>query len=418
MKLALWAGVGAIWAVALGWSGSEPDRPLVVLVGGDTDGYLSPCGCVKPMSGGIRRRASAIGELAPTERALIVDNGALIAGIGRQDEIKAETMAESLRALGVDAVNLGPQEAAVGAGLVLSIHRLSGNKFVATAMEPSETNPVPRWIEADGALVGGVPAIPASVAIPLGERAIPLDRAIDDLVQEASIAGLHPVLLLQGDRLLAERIASDHPGLRLIVYRSTGKPPEEPVRVGQTLLITPGDKGKQIVRAELGAQDAYAVVDLGPQFSDDPSVSRIYAAYQRRVADERLLDRLPRSPSDPFIGSRACGSCHAEAYAVWEKSEHASALKTLEDDGHDRDPDCTGCHVVGLDREGGFTSRSRTPELADVGCESCHGPGRKHALDPQNNPMVRLGPGSCGSCHNADHSPTFDWETYWAKIAH
>ncbi|MBC8065424.1 MAG: cytochrome c family protein, partial [Chlorobia bacterium] len=113
-----------------------------------------------------------------------------------------------------------------------------------------------------------------------------------------------------------------------------------------------------------------------------------------------------------------CGKCHTESEKVWKKSKHAVALKTLEREGHDRDPDCVECHVVGLASIYGFTSRKATPGLTDVGCESCHGPGAKHSLTPKEVPMGKVGQESCMPCHKSENSPHFDFAKYWAKIAH
>ena len=88
-----------------------------------------------------------------------------------------------------------------------------------------------------------------------------------------------------------------------------------------------------------------------------------------------------------FAGNAACASCHTRATQVWKHSLHAKALETLQKRAHDRDPDCLPCHVVGLSSRNGYRSPKLTPQLAFVGCESCHGSGADHAKDP----FVRLG---------------------------
>jgi hypothetical protein len=110
--------------------------------------------------------------------------------------------------------------------------------------------------------------------------------------------------------------------------------------------------------------------------------------------------------------------CHAEDYRIWQRTAHAKAMQTLIDEKHDKDPECVVCHVVGLEFEGGFQSMQKTPTLKDVGCESCHGPARKHVQDPENHRLGKAGEKSCMSCHVPAHSPGFDFETYWKKIEH
>lgn len=154
------------------------------------------------------------------------------------------------------------------------------------------------------------------------------------------------------------------------------------------------------------------------EWDDNKDVSLIYSRYLKRVTSEKLLEQMPRSEGEKFAGSKTCGSCHADAYKIWANSLHSSALKTLENDGHARDPDCVSCHVVGLDKDTGFMDRSSTPELTDVGCESCHGAGSAHSMKPESIDMIKIGANSCMSCHVKNHSPKFDYERYWQKIKH
>lgn len=378
------------------------DETRVILVAGDFSGYLSPCGCTKPMSGGIRRLATAVRSLGPAGRTTLLVNGPLVHGHARQDEVKAETLAEALKAMDAAAVHLTSRDIGLGDGVVGSIARLSGDRVIA-ADRPA----IPPRLVSGPLLIGAAG----------GAAAESLAR---DLAREAQEADLLPALLLDGGRDQARRLAEAVPGLRLVVYRSGSRPPTEAERIGKTTLVTPGEKGKAILRLELKSRELarYRVVELGPEFEDDQRVSGIYRTYQSRVRDEKLLERVPRSKAEKYAGSSACMTCHSHAWDVWKASRHSRALKTLEDDGHDRDPDCTGCHVVGLADTTGFISRKETPDLADVGCESCHGPAADHVRDPYKFRLPMFGEKACMPCHVPEHSPGFDFRTYWEKIKH
>ena len=62
-------------------------------------------------------------------------------------------------------------------------------------------------------------------------------------------------------------------------------------------------------------------------------------------------------------------------------------------------------------------------KLADVGCESCHGPGSLHVEQHRAGGQVTfkfrpLGAGDCRKCHHGEFSRPFDWEVFWPHIQH
>lgn len=402
---------------------SKPRHTLVILTG-DTDGYLTPCGCSDPMSGGIRRRSQAIwSQLGNNTSArpnhLVLDNGNLVSGTSRQDEIKAETMAQVFRGAPYDAINVGPADAALGKGSILAIQQLSGEKLLASSLPATSELGIQRWLVKPPFLVIGVAAEPQAIGEPLGEEASSLESTLTEGVSEAEAAGLTPILLLQGGYEKAVEIAKAFPSLALIQYRASGSPAVKQEVVGTTWLVSPGDRGRHILRLTFdGKFESYNPIELTPHIHDDVMTSHYFKTYLQRISEERLLDNLPREGSAAFAGNGTCVSCHTEAGAVWKTSAHAQALKTLEKKGHEVDPDCVGCHVVGLEKEGGFQSRQKTPELANVGCESCHGAGKGHSLKPLIVKMGKVGERSCAPCHVTDHSPGFDFKKYWETIKH
>lgn len=411
---ALLAGI-----VAMGLS-SPPSANHVLVLMGDTDGYLSPCGCTKPMTGGIRRRATAVRSLTSGQDATVLENGGLIHGSGRQDHLKAEALAESLRHMGVTAANLTPSEAGLGAGLLQSLQNLAGEVFVQSNLRESATLSTPAFRISGPLLVGGASSGHARIARSIGETSEGNDRAAERLIEAAQESGKFPVLMLHDGRAEAERLATAFPKLGLIQFRSTGRPLAEPIVIGTTWLVSPGEKGKFVLRVlfEDGKPAAYSPVELGPDFADDPTVSRVYRRYLAQVEREDLLGKLPRKSAPKYAGTAACTSCHLEAAKVWKNSAHAKALRTLIADGHGRDPDCVSCHVVALDKTTGFQSVKKTPQLANVGCESCHGPGASHVASKGKVRMGRVGEKSCAPCHVPEHSPGFGFAEYWRKIAH
>ncbi|MCK6631291.1 MAG: hypothetical protein L6Q31_02825 [Fimbriimonadaceae bacterium] len=408
-----WLAVGSL-------RGPNDPQEWVVVLTGDNRGYLAPCGCSSPMIGGVVRRATALKSLTAGKQALVLDNGGWVEGTGRQDVLKAEALAQLASLSKVSAVNLAPSEAKLGRGQVLALQNLSGGRFVSSCVASGDELDMARFASVGPFLVGGVSGDPGAVASPLGLRPLALDRAVETLIEEASHGRLVPVLMLQGTLEQAREVAKQHPKLRLIAYRSGGTPPE-PEQVGETLLASCGDKGKYLASLRWDGKkfSSFRVTALDLTHADDPNAQRLYRSYLDRVGEEDLLAKLPRTPSEVgFVGSERCGTCHKLAHGVWSESAHAKALATLEKVGHDRDPDCVGCHVVGLESKGGFASREVTPSLAGVGCENCHGPGARHVLDPFNHSLAAGGEKSCAKCHVPDHSPKFVYDAYWPKISH
>lgn len=409
----------AAGAAGLTYSMAGAPSRVTVVVSGDMKGYLSPCGCSYPMIGGIKRRAAAVGELAKSSSLVVVDNGGLVSGTTRQDEIKAETLAEALALMGADAVNLGAEEARLGKDMLASLQRLSGERLVCSQLPAPAPLGIKPFVAKGGYLIGGACAEPEPIGKALGVRPIPLDKAVARLVEEASKRRLQPFLLLRGSEAEARAVASRHPKLAVIVFSSSGDPLARPLRVGNTRLLTPGEFGKHLVLLQQDRKGSlsYRTAPLSPEYPDDTAMSGVYSAYLSRVKGERLLDQWPRVHTDAYAGSESCKGCHAEAYEIWQGSKHARALATLEKEGHDFDPDCVSCHVTGLSSKEGFVTRAQTPALANVGCESCHGPLAEHAKAPKDKrPGKARVP--CFSCHNAGHSPQFDYWAYWPRISH
>jgi nitrate/TMAO reductase-like tetraheme cytochrome c subunit len=117
-----------------------------------------------------------------------------------------------------------------------------------------------------------------------------------------------------------------------------------------------------------------------------------------------------------YSGSEACGICHEAEQETWFFTKHASAYNTLVKHGEANNEECVGCHVVGYSEPGGFTSAEKTPELEDVGCESCHGRGGGH-LSPDSAPEDDYS-AACAACHTPEHSLGFEYAKLLPRISH
>jgi hypothetical protein len=88
------------------------------------------------------------------------------------------------------------------------------------------------------------------------------------------------------------------------------------------------------------------------------------------------FEKVPEGQT--FVGTKVCGSCHFDQLLDWKKTKHAKGFEILPMK-YREDKSCLKCHTTGLGDPTGFKSVAETPELIGASCESCHGPGSKHA---------------------------------------
>lgn len=162
--------------------------------------------------------------------------------------------------------------------------------------------------------------------------------------------------------------------------------------------------------------------DFALQNAETHPMGHILAGYRNVTADafRAAADRKAKEQEgkeSPFAGAEACRSCHPAAYDAYQKSAHAHAIPTLVKKKQNLNGECVGCHVVGFDEPGGYIDQERTPHLANVQCEVCHGPRKAHSQDPFKNAGDNAKE-VCVSCHHVPHSSAFDYASYWLKIQH
>lgn len=125
-----------------------------------------------------------------------------------------------------------------------------------------------------------------------------------------------------------------------------------------------------------------------------------------------------------YAGSKACSQCHETQHANFSKyskkahSWQSVAVMKPKLKEHEL-KQCYECHTTGYGKPGGFVSIEATPQLADVGCETCHGPGAEHAAsgDPRHitrRPTTQ----TCTQCHNPQRVEDFRFKPLIFSGAH
>ncbi len=121
--------------------------------------------------------------------------------------------------------------------------------------------------------------------------------------------------------------------------------------------------------------------------------------------------------SGRYAGSSACEGCHEKEYGNYKKySKKAHSSKSVKIMAGDLTPEelkeCFVCHTTGYGKPGGFESFEKTPEMADAGCEVCHGPGADH-VEAGGDPSLikgKLDVKDCETCHNSERVSAFDYK--------
>lgn len=376
-------------SLALSMKPSAKSQTLVII--GNFQGQLTPCGCTKPMSGGILRMASLLDQIGSKNRSLIV-TGDLRGEIGRQSELKLDALGDFLIENKVSAVGLGAKDLELGNEIWQSFK----------ARVPNVVSPG-QYVDSGDYRIFSFGPTPSN-----------------QMVSLVSGSKKAPIVLFDGSESEAEAFAKlvKVPS-GLIIFKSSARPSQQAKKLNGWLLCSPGEKGKSVLTIRLNKDqfDQYRTYELTPSYADSPSTKKMYNRYLGRVRDEKLLTQIQRSDAAGYVGDEGCSTCHTKEASIHEKTAHARAIQSIQKTGHEIDPDCVGCHVVGLEALDGFQSVTTTPKLARVGCESCHGAGRDHTSNPKIKTRLSA-KAACASCHNSEHSPGFEFATMWAKIRH
>src|SRR5262249_32258702 len=196
------------------------------------------------------------------------------------------------------------------------------------------------------------------------------------------------VLLYQGNekeadlcaQFCAQERAKDptFPRVDVILYadEKESEPADKEQRVGQSILINVGHKGRNV--GVVGAyrpavpgqpwQLRYQRVEIGPEYETPKGMERtnpviaLMQDYADEVKNGNFLAKYPRkkprvqgkSPAASSVGSERCEKCPPHVYKVWSKPKHMEAYDTLEKKAvrptnRQFDGECLVCHVVGFE---------------------------------------------------------------------
>jgi hypothetical protein len=166
------------------------------------------------------------------------------------------------------------------------------------------------------------------------------------------------------------------------------------------------------------------LLELSSDLPDHPATAALVAAAKARLATVDAPSAGAGASfqlgTSPWVGSAACEGCHAAATAQWATTPHARAWASLVTAGRASDRECWSCHATGANLPGGPSDPSQVHGLENVGCESCHGPGRAHAASPATVHLTETPDiATCTRCHDGVRDEgRFDAGAYLVRVQH
>lgn len=138
----------------------------------------------------------------------------------------------------------------------------------------------------------------------------------------------------------------------------------------------------------------------------------------KRAMGEKAYNDAINSGEYNYVGNSKCRLCHRNFFLGRKKDPHDHAMESLVALGEEKNSRCLMCHSTGYGVPSGFVDMEKTPRLANVQCEGCHGPGNIHialAKDKSRNEVKKFTGGGflaggdnpeivrklCTSCHTS-----------------
>jgi nitrate/TMAO reductase-like tetraheme cytochrome c subunit len=450
MKRWLWLGAaavlaGALWFAARGKSHSTKPQALNFLFTCDVRGRLVPCGCFSGQLGGLTRISTFFGP--PQAEEIRVDVGDALAGSADYERIQYGYLQQAFARMSYEALNIGHREARLNAAQLRALKAqapvtmLSANLLDrATGAPLFETHKIVRHGAWRIALVGlmetrGLGEI-LGEGLLVEEPEVALGKLLPTLKSQADAI----VLLAFADEAALAALARQFNEINIILGGKVRQPSQQLVQENRSLILATTNESRAVGVLQTRVLAAHRVEAIkgevslvSDQIPQDDAIAALAIAYRDEIRRTKLAIDDPATLQEDMVpgvqaraayaGTESCAQCHAGAMQAWAKSGHAHAFASLFAFKADADPNCISCHTVGFGNPSGYERKWAGAKLADVGCESCHGPGSQHVAERTAGDEVTMrfrpiGAGDCQKCHHGEFSRPFAWDEFWPLIEH
>lgn len=409
---------------------SRPPQRLTIFIAGDTNGWITPCGCAANQSGGLARRAQLIDYANLDGETLLFDVGGSAIGTTEYQRLKFESLLDGLNLMSLVGMNVGAAETQFTPDELREIGETTKTTWISSNLQDSNGNDFGEdvlHLNRTGLKVDVTGVVDASL--------VKSDRwtateAIPAILKafRGSDADVKIVLAYFNEAGL-RTLADSLPEVDYIIGGPTGQS-MSPTKVGSTVVASSTNKGKFVAKISLQKMDkgfrelGTSIVEVSSKLNEaKPQVDNLSAYYAKlagkdfRSDEAGLVEFVSVRDQYTIAGSQSCIKCHQTDSQVWHNSKHSHAWNVLEMKGASFDPHCQQCHSTGYGLAGGFVNVASSRELIHVGCESCHGPSAAHVENPKKKTPFQAKE-QCVRCHDHENSPSFMIDLYWPKVVH
>jgi hypothetical protein len=422
-------------------------QPFRALVTNNLDGYLELCGCKVNQFGGATRRLTYLQTKLRSEKALVLDLGNFLSTLMQDapdtaERLESRMQAEIMRRSHYDAIAVGANEVAHADLTTLRAAlpaMVSANSDCCASFVPIDLG------SAKAAVVGwmdlpGVSRYQNAFWTAAQQQNIHFDPArLFKLVAGLQQTYAHIIIMGYVHPLTIRELTDRFKGISVLSSYAEGEGSTElpdGYRNGNWIQFV--NSGAYAVTHIVGSatRDGLVVSDvergnLDEHVPDDPATRTLLNNFYNSKTYIKSTSSGPIQPVQHdvygnanaiFVGTNQCQSCHQEEFQQWKTTAHGAAFATMLAKHRDHHPGCVQCHVTGFELAGGFSlkDQSSVKRMANVGCESCHGPGSEHLRAPSRDNILRSPKQDvCASCHSETHSDFPSHPTdYFAKIIH
>jgi hypothetical protein len=346
---------------------------------------------------------------------------------------RARVLLTSYARMGVDAMTVGERELAFGPDALKSMTKALGVPIVAANLVDGSGAPVfeaDRMIGADKGPVGvfGIveptPEVSAAWSRQWGVTTRDPVAATRAAVASLRAKGARLIVALfngAGGALRAREIARTAGGVDVVVAGHTAQAADKGFG-RRPLVVQAGGDGEPLGRIDVRLRSGRPALDARPLALAPGIPDQLGVGLTLRL-DAGPVNRAPpdkRREHWTYASTEACSFCHKPELAQWQTTEHARAFASLQESGHGVEPACLGCHMTGFLLPGGMQFIDMAVEqMANVGCECCHGPSSAHVASVNKTKGTRrsVDGAVCLGCHTPDQSlEAFDVTSAMKKI--